>query len=186
MGASVARPALDRGRRVRTRWTEAVVHSDQLRRPPPCGRPAAAGLEKNRRTTGEAVTLAADLQSCGRPGRPGADGLPKNSFTSGGSAGPAHGRRSRRQPGIAWRRTAGGHGRPPAGTESNPATGPGAVSTGCPGAAPGVGRCGASVAGKSHADQLLCVTPLQENNRRPSEKAGCAVSPTGPKWRLLG
>jgi hypothetical protein len=30
--------------------------------------------------------------------------------------------------------------KPPAGTGANPATGPGAVSTGCPGADPGAGR----------------------------------------------
>ena len=186
MGASVARPALDRGRRVRTRWTEAVVHTDQLRRSAPMRAACLGGTGEQQEDYWRSRHPGSGPPVLWAPGSPGCERPPEELLHKRGQRGSCSRSGSRRttrhrlETNCRRSRETGCRD----GVES---------SHGTRGPVHRLSRRrprrpvdeGASVAGKSHAGQLLCVTPLQENNRRPSEKAGCAVSPTGPKWRLL-
>ncbi len=176
--SSVARPAPTRGRPSGCCGQKSLSTGTNSAAAPQCSRPASAdwrtteGTPDPQRTSSSPVPVETRLSHLSSACR-------RTCFTSpGGTARPRTA--PRRTTGHRQRPTGGGPRRPPIETGPHPAAVPG-PSTGHPGADPWRRR----MQGLHRWQVTRQRRPLQENNRRQSEKAGCEVSPPGPKWRLL-
>jgi hypothetical protein len=168
---------------------DAVDRSRRPQEPIAQERPNAHGL--HRLTGGQLEELQVSsgpsviLQVPRHTGTPTVVGLPENALQKRGQRRSASARHSV----AADNRTSAGDGRRRSqGTAYRDEAEPEPQDRGRPPAVPAPPPASAGEAPPSltgDAPEAAATGPLQENNRRQSDKAGCEVSPPGPKWRLL-